>query len=248
MFAYTNVTIIVIYANYIVINSYNIVQHIDYQGEKFKGFISKLKNNYNKYGFDKKPTNEEIAQRLGVSPMQLNRYYKSNSLQRETVIKITEAFNVSEEYIWGSNNNEPNGKPVSFSNNEPNMWIVPIKAQGGFLGGYGDQIYLESFLKKVPFPFIKGECFAFEIEGESMLTEFVPRNYFIGSTIEDKNFLVKGRPYVFQTTDGIIIKCFDYFDDEFMYLYSLNQEFNPVVPIPLKNIKKIYQKEGYLEL
>lgn len=195
---------------------------------------------------------ETAAKMLGYSKQNLYSKFKSKRLDYDSVKNILNTFNITEDELWGVlNNSKPNAKPVTFSNSDPNMWIVPIKAQGGFLGGYGDQVYLESFLKKVAFPFIKGECFAFEVEGESMLTDFVPRNYFIGSTIEDENFLVKGRPYVFQTIDGIIIKCFDYFDyfdDEFMYLYSLNQEFNPVVPIPLKNIKKIYQKEGYLEL
>ncbi len=33
----------------------------DYQGEKFRAFISKMKENYKDYGFDKKPTNEMLA-------------------------------------------------------------------------------------------------------------------------------------------------------------------------------------------
>jgi|GEM_PF-1292975 len=244
MFAYTNVTIIVIYANYIVINSYNIFQMLDYQGEKFKIFISNIKNNPSKYGFHKKPTNEDIANKLGVGAMQLNRYYKSNSLQRETVVKITTAFNVSEEDIWGDVKLKSNAKPARFlGDGTPNMWIVPIKAQGGFLEGYGDNVLLEQHIEKVYFPFIGQECFAFEIEGISMLSEYVPGEYFVGTPIEKFSHLVKGRVYVFQTTEGIILKEFEKIEDDYIYLRSLNEDFNPVKPIYLKEVKRVYQRE-----
>ncbi|WP_312698164.1 S24 family peptidase [Sphingobacterium mizutaii] len=216
----------------------------DYQGEKFRAFISKMKENYKDYGFDKKPTNEILAEMIGVSSVQLNRYYKSKSLERETVSNITNTFKVEENEIWGDDLSKPNAKPARFlGDGTPNMWVVPIKAQGGFLEGYGDTVLMEHNIEKVYFPFIGQECFAFEIEGISMLPEYVTGEYFVGTPIENFNHLIKGRVYVFQTVEGIIIKEFVGIEDDFIHLRSLNEACNPVKPIYLKEVKRVYQRE-----
>ena len=216
----------------------------DYQGEKFRAFVSKMKENYKDYGFDQKPTNEILAEMIGVSSVQLNRYYKSKSLERETVSNITNTFNVEEREIWGDDLSKPNAKPARFlGDGTPNMWVVPIKAQGGFLEGYGDTVLLEQNIEKVYFPFIGQECFAFEIDGLSMLTEYVPGEYFVGTPIENLNHLVKSRVYVFQTIDGIIIKEFVKIENDYIHLRSQNEDYNPVKPIYLKEIKRVYQRE-----
>lgn len=216
----------------------------DYQGEKFRAFISKVKENFKDYGFDKKPTNEILADMIGVSSVQLNRYYKSKSLERETVSNITNTFKVEEKEIWGDDLSKPNAKPARFlGDGTPNMWIVPIKAQGGFLEGYGDTVLMAQNIEKMYFPFIGQECFAFEIEGLSMLSEYVPGEYFVGTPIENFNHLIKGRVYVFQTIDGIIIKEFVKIEDDYIHLRSQNEDYNPVKPIYLKDIKRVYQRE-----
>lgn len=216
----------------------------DYQGEKFRAFISKMKENFRDYGFDKKPTNEILADMIGVSSVQLNRYYKSKSLERETVSNITNTFKVEEKEIWGDDLSKPNAKPARFlGDGTPNMWIVPIKAQGGFLEGYGDTVLMAQNIEKMYFPFIGQECFAFEIEGLSMLSEYVPGEYFVGTPIENFNHLIKGRVYVFQTIDGIIIKEFVKIEDDYIHLRSQNEDYNPVKPIYLKDIKRVYQRE-----
>lgn len=71
----------------------------------------------------------------------------------------------------------------------------------------------------------------------------MPGEYFVGTQIENFNHLVKGKVYVFQTIDGIIIKEYVRIDDDFIILRSQNEDYNPVKPIYLKDIKRIYQRE-----
>lgn len=123
----------------------------------------------------------------------------------------------------------------------PNMYIVPLRAWGGFLAGYERRVF---DLEKIPFPLVKGECFAFEIGGFSMLKEYKPGDYFIGSLIEGFDWLIKGRDYVFQTINGLILKRFVKIEDDLCYMESINEEYNPVDPMPLKEIKALYQREG----
>ncbi|MGM1427920.1 S24 family peptidase [Sphingobacterium lactis] len=217
---------------------------LDYQGEKFRSWLDeqfeKEKNKPSKERFNMK----KAIEMLGVSKTNMYQYFKSANLKRETVQTITRTFNVSENEIWGDDLSKPNAKPARFlGDGTPNMWIVPIKAQGGFLEGYGDSVLLEQNIEKVYFPFIGQECFAFEIDGLSMLTEYVPGEYFVGTPIENFNHLVKGRVYVFQTIDGIIIKEFVKIEDDYIHLRSQNEDYNPVKPIYLKEVKRVYQRE-----
>ncbi|MDM1294267.1 hypothetical protein HX021_08140 [Sphingobacterium sp. N143] len=210
---------------------------VEYQGNKFQSWLKK-------YQKENGISAVEAREKLNLSNTSFYSLFKSKNLTRESVNRILEAFNVTEEEIWGDDLSKSNAKPAAFKGSgKPNMWVVPIKAQGGFLEGYGDNVLLEQNIEKVYFPFIGQECFAFEIDGLSMITEYLPGEYFVGTPIENFNHLVKGRVYVFQTIDGIILKEFVKIEDDFIYLRSQNEDFNPVKPIHLKDVKRVYQRE-----
>lgn len=214
----------------------------DYQGEKFKIWLDELLKKEKLKPKDERLTVGKIQEMLGLSVTAYYSLFNSKNLTRESVSRITKTFGVSEEEIWGTG--DSNAKPAGFnSKGKSNMWIVPIKAQGGFLAGYGDHVYMGQQLQKIYFPFIKQECFAFEIDGLSMITDYMPGEYFVGTPIESFDYLVKGRVYVFQTIDGIILKEFVKVEDERIYLRSQNEDYNPVKPIHLKNVKRVYQRE-----
>lgn len=217
----------------------------DYQGKKFKDFISKLKDNYRDYGFSSRPTNEILAERLGVSSVQLNRYYKSQSLERDSVNKITKAFNVKEEDIWDTQLlREPEAQ---YSRNIKNLYIVPFKSYAGFLRGYGDGLGTIDNIEKIYYPLIKGEGFAFQVGGQSAFPAFPENTWFVGKPVAGVEDLVKGRIYTWQTIDGIITKIFDGMDDEFFYISSVNDDHNPVKPLHRKDVKVIYRKVGKID-
>lgn len=205
----------------------------DYQGDKFQKKLTEL-------GISA----TEAAKRIEISRDTIHKWFKKEHLDHKQIVKITKGLGLSQDEIWGDDLSKPNAKPARFlGNGTPNMWVVPIKAQGGFLEGYGDSVLLEQNIEKVYFPFIGQECFAFEIDGLSMLTEYVPGEYFVGTPIENFNHLVKSRVYVFQTIDGIIIKEFVKIEDDYIHLRSQNEDYNPVKPIYLKEVKRVYQRE-----
>src|SRR5690606_23488731 len=172
-------------------------QMIEYQGNKFQSWLKK-------YQKENGISAVEARERLNLSNTSFYSLFKSKNLTRESVNRILEAFNVTEDEIWGDDLSKSNAKPARFlGDGTPNMWDVTIKAQGGFLEGYGDSVLLEQNIEKVYFPFFKGECFSFEVEGLSMVPEYMPGDRFISTPIENFNHLVKGRTYVFQTIDGI---------------------------------------------
>ncbi|GHE35171.1 S24 family peptidase [Sphingobacterium griseoflavum] len=210
---------------------------LEYQGEKFSSWIKK---HLKETGL----TAVDAREKLGISNTAYYSLFKSKNLSRESVNRIVSAFKVSEEEIWGDDLSKSNAKPALFKGTgQPNMWVVPVKAQGGFLEGYGDSVILEQNIEKVYFPFVGQECFAFEIDGLSMVTEYMPGEYFVGSPIENFKHMVKGKVYVFQTVDGIILKEFVKIEEDNIYLRSQNEDYNPVKPIYLKEVKRVYQRE-----
>lgn len=214
------------------------MQPFEYQGEKFKEYLENLREENPVTGKMVKVSKTEAAKRMGIARETLYQYFESKSLSSSVVKKILTTFNVSEKEIWGE---KSNAKPVKISKRD-NLFFVPLKAYGGFLSGYENEVYANE-LERGSMPMIQGPCFAFEIEGFSMVPEYYPHDYIVTTRIESLNDLVRGRVYVFQTIDGIIVKCFDKIENDYLYLYSLNEEANPVKPLYLKEVKVIYQKE-----
>jgi hypothetical protein len=145
-------------------------------------------------------------------------------------------------YNIENNVNVSNVKPASLDNGKSNMFLVPLKAYGGFLSGYADTVFMDS-LEKVSFPFIKGDCYAFEVEGFSGSPDYNPGDYIIATPVEKFEWLRKNQIYVFQTIDGLLLKVFDKIEGNFCHVHSINEDYNPVPPIPLKSLKKVYYKE-----
>lgn len=195
-------------------------------------------------------TPDELAGKLKVAKQtvyyHLGREKIGDSFKRKLSQIGSNPFDLSNTSTQGENAFIPyNAKPVSTGNGT--LTLVPLKAQGGFLNGYANRVFKDS-LDSFPFPLIKGEGWGFEVEGYSMVTNdemsLKPGDYVIGTEIPDEPWLSKGKVYVFVTVEGICVKLFDRIEGGEYYLKSANPEYNPVKPIPVKEVKKIYFKEG----
>lgn len=162
----------------------------DYQGKKFKEFIIKLQASPEKYGLSGYKTAEEIAKMLGVTYMQLSRYYKSRELSRKTVEKILSTFKTTEEEVFGIHSvedttNRNNAHFLGIWNDEggetPFLEISPGKylllmplvdesAYAGYPGGYKDPEFIEELPKHsiIVDKVHRGKFLAFDIVGDSM--------------------------------------------------------------------------------
>lgn len=129
--------------------------------------------------------------------------------------------------------------PLFVSGDKQNLTIVPLKAFGGFLMGYRNKVYLDS-LQKTSFPWVQGECFAFEVEGFSMMPDYIPQSFVVTTQLEKLEYMQKGKDYVFQTIDGLVLKRFVSIKDTSCNIVSINEEYNPVKSMPLKSIKGVF--------
>lgn len=218
------------------------MKNIDNQGKKFQEFLERKKSESKRITGSPVLTIQLAAEKMGVSRRTLYQYFESKTLSVDVINNILKTFNTTmEDIFYDGESVKSNVNPVAFNFTEPNMYLVPLKAQGGFMIGYEKEIYLEQ-LEKVAFPLVRGECFGFEVDGMSMLPEFLPGDYVVSTPVESLEHLVRGKIYVFQTIDGILLKEFGGFDNDEAILNSINEDYKPIIA-PLKHIKKVYLKE-----
>lgn len=195
----------------------------------------------------------EFGARIGYSQAAINYVFNEKRNPGSKMINaISDTFGANKNYIISGKDpmfldlektslktDVSNVREVDLSGPRNNLTIVPLKAFGGFLLGYADKVFMDT-LEKMPFSFVKGECFAFEVEGFSMMPDYLPGSYVVCTPVEKIEWLNKNKDYVFQTIDGIILKRFVKIDDNKCHVVSLNKDYDGIKPMPLKSIKNVY--------
>jgi len=204
-------------------------------------------------------TQEQLASKIHVTKSAIS-LFESNksSISNKTLLSIAQHLNTNVEYLLNDREvNVSNGVSYGFDDSKNNMLIIPVKAYGGFLAGHTDKAYLDT-LDKAVFPFIQGPSYAFEVEDFSMFLSmkergflfkygYEPGMYVATTKLPDFSWLRKGRDYVFQCADGILIKRFVKMQGHACYVDSINGEYNPVSPLMLSEIVCIYLIEKTID-
>lgn len=194
----------------------------EHQGEKLHYYLK---------GF-KKPL-EEIAKELEMSRTTLYDHFKKEVLDQKTLQLLADK-GYKLEFPTVINEAVQVYQPP-----KGNIIYVPLVAYGGFLQGYSNKVFIDS-LEKFSLPGIHGEHFAFEVQGNSMAPYANSGDLVIARKEESLEWMVKGRAYVLQTIDGLIVKQFEKMVDGKAQFRSANKEGNSPA-IPLKAIKGVYQ-------
>jgi len=152
----------------------------DYQGEKFRLFLKK-----------KDLGVTEASKMMGISRQAIYLFFKTTSLQRDTVNKILDTFKVKEEDIWNDKESprleaiplrlaDPYGLDATNEKtyilpDDSLIMQVPIitqRAYAGYLVGFSDPEFYDD-LDTIPLPVEKkhgGYYLAFEVKGDSMVS------------------------------------------------------------------------------
>lgn len=182
---------------------------------------------------------KEIADKLGYTKSAVSGYLTGS-------VKASERFleKFYDAYRDELGENQVHEPDTYYVRGRGNIIFVPLKAYGGFLQDYEDVKYVDT-LQRFALPGILGEHYAFEVDGMSMHEWASPGDWAIAAPEEKLEYMIKGKPYVLQTTDGIIIKYFDKVDGvglhkKAWFVSHNNSDEYPPVGIPLKSLKKIY--------
>jgi phage repressor protein C with HTH and peptisase S24 domain len=204
----------------------------EHQGEKLKQFLSSQKDSTGK-----KKSLDAVAQDLGIVRSTLYYQFKKERIDLDFVELLRQ-----KKYPFNPDDIKSavvEALPTYGPHNGDNIYYIPIYAYGGFLQGYSNKAFLDD-LEKFSLPGIHGEHFAFQVQGDSMSPMAGPGDIVISRKEEKLDWMIRGRAYVLQTIDGILLKIFERITDGKAQFSSVNKTGTTPV-IPLKDIKGVYQ-------
>lgn len=175
--------------------------------------------------------------------------------------KLAALYQTTPQYIeTGANHlpHSPASQLVNGSNIRPlvvtvdntgaeNIVFVPVKAQAGYLLGYGDPEYIQSlYACSIP-GFTNGTFRIFEVEGHSMTNTLQPGDMVITRYVEDWNNLSNDKVYVVVAKEGICIKRIQNVIDKAagILIQSDNPEFATDF-IPVEQILEIWEAKALI--
>lgn len=126
--------------------------------------------------------------------------------------------------------------------------LVPVKAQAGYLNGYGDPEYIEK-LPTYSVPTLRNGTYRmFQVGGHSMYPTLQNNSYVVGEFVENWEQMSDNRIYVVVTsTEGIIVKRVINRLKEYESLYckSDNRDY-PHISVNVQDIKEVWECKMHL--
>ena len=126
--------------------------------------------------------------------------------------------------------------------------LVPVKAQAGYLAGYGDP----EFIKKLPTYSVpnlhNGTYRMFQVSGHSMYPTLQNNSYVVGEFVENWEYMSDNRVYVVVTiSEGIIVKRVINRIKQYESLYckSDNRDY-PHMSVNVQDIKEVWECKMHL--
>lgn len=156
----------------------------------------------------------QFANKINLSQGALSQIENGySSLSMDSLKKISEAFNVNCNWLVKGHgemfqSNEENLLKYPLLSDDKNHNLIPLvrnEARAGYLEKHSDSGYLQTLdIYKIP-GYEKGDYRLFEVEGDSMIPTFYPREVIIGERI-DLSKLENGHLVILVTKDGIVVK------------------------------------------
>lgn len=178
---------------------------------------------------------EDFAQDLGMARGTLYLYFNKARLDLDFLHLLKEKGYDFDPGPDVTNVNEPER---DYKPERGNIMYVPLVAYGGFLQGYANEVFIKS-LERFSIPGLHGELYAFEVQGSSFLPIAKPRDIVVTQREEKLEWMLKGRGYVLQTIDGLIVKLFEKITDGKAHFKSVNKDGDSPT-VALKELKGVY--------
>ncbi len=125
--------------------------------------------------------------------------------------------------------------------------LVPLKAQAGYLTGYGDPEFIQG-LNTYSIPGCEdGTYRIFEVAGDSMLDTLRPGDLVVARYVEDWRSLKHEELYVIVSTDGIVVKRVRNMLDKArgVMILSDNPVFEPDF-VPVTDLVEVWEVKAYI--
>ncbi len=196
----------------------------------------------------------DFAKKIGVTPQTITNWKNRNTFNLDKI--YTNCENINADWLISckgemlkpnkvvTNDSTLTPKIVTITpNNDDNIVLVPVKAQAGYLNGYGDPEFIEQ-LPSYSLPNMRNGIFRmFQVEGDSMYPTMHSNSYVVGQFVDNWNYIRDNRIYVLVTNEGVIVKRvlnrIEKYGD--LYCKSDNRKEYPSYSLPPENIKEIWE-------
>jgi phage repressor protein C with HTH and peptisase S24 domain len=156
--------------------------------------------------FDYK-SNTEFAEKLGISPQNLNNWFKRETFDAEVIKSKLPKIN-SEWLLTGFGNmlnlDGPTSEIINDHISANMVSLIPVSVQAGRLN---DFVQSEAFkdCQLIASP-IKDVDFAITVAGDSMEPDYPSGSILLIKRINEQAFIDWGKTYVIDTCNGVIVK------------------------------------------
>lgn len=202
---------------------------------------------------------QAFAERLGVSQSAVSQVLRDKTkLSFDTLQKIAEVYGVNLNWlVAGQGSMFPQAAAADTggilavtvdAQDEPNIVMVPVKAQAGYVAQRLEPTYLQQ-LPAFNLPlerFRQGTYRGFEVEGDSMEPTLFQGDLLICSYVEQVNYLRDMHLYVFVTAGDVLVKRPRNLlrSHGYLELLSDNSFYPPIqlVPDDLREVWQVYAR------
>lgn len=181
----------------------------------------------------------KFAKSIGIPQSNMSEIIRGKkNITEKIIIAILNSYNDLNVNWLFTNQGEMLLSNVNQANS--NNILVPISAQAGYLGEYGQE-WINQEAQKVSVPGIKGDARTFEVRGDSMYPHIKNKDLVVCLPIERPHEIKSGRIYVIVTrTEGILIK-FATFLGSSLQLKSSEEYISSTIQIELEDVREIWE-------
>jgi len=194
-------------------------------------------------------TQQEFAEEIEISQSAVSQLMNNKTtMSLETLVKISNTYGIDCNWLVLGKGFDPGGNPgntnefekkqailaVTVSpSNEPEIVLVPVKAQAGYALSRVDTEYIRDLpVLKIPSPQFKNGTFrAFEVDGRSMEPTLRKGELLVTSFVENIKWVKDYDLYVFVLENDVLVKraCNNINIDGTIVMISDNSNYPPIV-------------------
>ena len=202
-------------------------------------------------------TQAEFAEALGIKNSTADIERGRTKLSGQIVTELLRLYNVNPLWLFGFSNQKfinagkgdvsPKVVTVDVSDNE-NLVMVNQKAAAGYPHNIQDLDWYQQLPAfDLPLPQYRNATYrGFQIEGDSMLPNFRPDDWFLGKAISSMDEASNNKIYVVVLPDSVLVKKLQKLPNPAsVLLISLNEEYLPL-EIPVSDIQELWQVNSKL--
>ncbi|MDC7998734.1 XRE family transcriptional regulator [Gilvibacter sediminis] len=196
-------------------------------------------------------TQQEFAQKLGISNSTADIERAKTKLSGAVVMELLRQFQINPLWLYGKSISQylsPEGvsvmpKVITVNDaDQENILLVSQRAAAGYPQNVGDPEWVQTLPAfSIPLPQYRNATYrGFQVEGDSMLPNIRPNEWVLGRSVGDLGEATNNKIYIVVLQDSVLVKKLEKLaDPSKVRLVSLNAAYLPI-DVPVQSIQELW--------